>query len=610
MDAEIPSSAAASSSLPDDGSSPATIVDRDDDDATEVISNVAHHRSAATTAPATMSSAATAASSSGLFANLRKFFNPRATDIQQLLNKLQTQFKMLEFEHKKFMLSRTRSSKIGSSFIDIVTFVICSKALIPNRLFHFFFFSEGWDAPSQDATPAILDVDDILNDPKHPMNNPKLITEVHFVGRKATDPSIIDLTSLLMNHDTFGSITELWLNQNLISDDGASAIASYLQSPTCALVELWLGENQIGPVGTALISASLSNNSNTKLKCLGLYSNPIGNGGAMTLAQMLRKNHVLTTVDVHGCGRRGGSSSEVLEGYGCKVIKARDGTEYVARVVAPLTEEYEGLVTDQRLLDAIQTYAAFNRINPTREQIIRGFTDSKKPNSQVEAATKEGEGDEEKKQSMVAKFLSELGSQPASETLTDDEKQTWKDCEWDRLYVEIERARAAKLALANLLEIKDDTSTPQEERDGLLENDGVMEKRQQVEVSSHSLSTHFYFASVQSHTVCTYAFIYAKSRRDLDDEVVYTDSRSWRHVKMGITGSPKPTPRQSEATADSTTLNAEHESFAISGDSVDEVKNENPTHGAGESENDNTKLCSESNLELETTEENDQKSSS
>jgi len=290
---------------------------------------------------------------------------------------------------------------------------------------------------------------------------------------------------------------------------------------------------------------------------------------------------VLTTVDVHGCGRRGSSSSEVLEGYGCKVIKAKDGTEYVARVVAPLTEEYQGLVTDQRLLDAIQTYAAFNRINPTREQIIRGFTDSKKPNSQVEAATKEGEGDEEKKQSMVAKFLSELGSQPASETLTDDEKQTWKDCEWDRLYVEIERARAAKLALANLLEIKDDTSTPQEERDGLLENDGVMEKRQQVE-----------------------------SRRDLDDEVVYTDSRSWRHVKMGITGSPKPTPGQSEATADSTTVNAELESFAISGDSVDEVKNENPTHGSGESENDNTKLCSEPKVELETTEEDDQKSSS
>lgn len=366
--------------------------------------------------------------------------------------------------------------------------------MIPHRLFRFFFFSEGWDAPSpHNAASAILNDDDILNDPKHPINNPKLITEVHFVGRKATDPSIIDLTSLLMNYDTFGSITELWLNQNLISDDGASAIASYLQSPSCALVELWLGDNQIGPVGTALISASLSNNSNTKLKCLGLYSNPIGNGGAMTLAQMLRKNHLLTTVDVHGCGRRGSSSSEVLEGYGCKVIKAKDGTEYVAKVVAPLTEEDEGLVTDQRLLDAIQTYAAFNRINPTREQVIRGFTDAKKPSSLSDNATTEGKGEKEKKQSMATKFLSELGSQPANEYLTDDEKQTWKNCEWDRLYVEIERARAAKLALANLLEIKDDTSTPQKESDGLLENEGGMGERQENEVSSHSLSTHFYF---------------------------------------------------------------------------------------------------------------------
>jgi hypothetical protein len=57
-------------------------------------------------------------------------------------------------------------------------------------------------------------------------------------------------------------------------------------------------------------------------------------------------------------------------------------------------------------------------------------------------------------------------------------------------------------------------------------------------------------------------------------------------------------------------VNAELESFAISGDSVDEVKNENPTHGSGESENDNTKLCSEPKVELETTEEDDQKSSS
>jgi len=377
--------------------------------------------------------------------------------------------------------------------------------------------------------------DDVIKDPKHPMNNPKLISEVHFVGRNATDSSIIELATLLMNNDTYGSITELWLNNNLISDDGASALASYLQSPTCALIELWLGDNQIGPVGTALISAALE--SNTKLKCFGLYNNPIGNGGAMTLAQMLRKNHRLTTVDVHGCGRRG-SSTDVIEGYGCKVIKARDGKEYVARVVAHLTEEDEGIVTDQRLLDVIQTYAAFNRINPTREQVVRGFTDSKKPGSHDDVTTSEGnDSGEGKKHTIVSKFLSELGSRPANEILTDAEKQTWKDCEWDRLYVEIERARAAKVALAT--EIKADIIN---EREGLLVNYGGVGEKNDGEIHR------------------------------LDDEVVYTDSRSWRNVTMSITGTAEPTHRQSSnAPADSITVDVESESFTASGDSVDEA---------------------------------------
>ena len=402
-----------------------------------------------------------------------------------------------------------------------------------------------------------------MKDPKHPMNNPKLISEVHFVGRKATDSSIIELATLLMNNDTYGSITELWLNNNLISDDGASAIASYLQSPTCALVELWLGDNQIGPVGTALISAALE--SNTKLKCFGLYNNPIGNGGAMTLAQMLRKNHRLTTVDFHGCGRRG-SSSDVIEGYGCKVIKARDGTEYIARVVAP--KEDKGLVTDQRLLDAIQTYAAFNRINPTREQVVRSFTDSKKPGSHDDVTTSEGnDSGEGKKHTIVSKFLSELGSRPANETLTDAEKQTWKDCEWDRLYVEIERARAAKVALAT--EIKADIIN---EREGLLVNYGGVGEKNDDEVSSHcsGISCLFCLSTLILFDVCM-RFIFSKSHR-LDDEVVYTDSRSWRNVKMSITGTAEPTHRQSSnAPADSSTMDVESESLTISCDSVDEV---------------------------------------
>ena len=91
----------------------------DDDDATEVVSNVTHHHAGAGIAArggkvTATSSAATPAH--GLFANLRKFFNPRATDIHQLLVKLQTQFRLLDVDHKKYMLSITRSSKRESSF--------------------------------------------------------------------------------------------------------------------------------------------------------------------------------------------------------------------------------------------------------------------------------------------------------------------------------------------------------------------------------------------------------------------------------------------------------------------------------------------------------------
>ena len=342
-------------------------------------------------------------------------------------------------------------------------------------------YNVGWDDPN----PAKRHSKEDLNDPKHPLNNPNLISEVHFVGRKAIDSSIIDLSYLLMKHDYYGSIKELWLNNNLISDEGAEAIASFLQQPTCALTELWLGDNQIGPAGTTLISAALSNNSGTNLKCLGLYLNPIGNGGAMALCQMLRKNNTLTTLDVHGCGnRKGRGGQEVLEGYGCKVIKASDGTEYVARVVAPTSEEDEGLVTDQRLLDAIQTFVAFNRIDPTREQAVRGIMTSNK-------ISQDDTKKEQQVTNNVTKFLAELSSLPAHEKLSDEEKRKWKDCEWERLYVELERVRAARRALAARLEVSSeeanaDTHDNEDgnvdgEKEGLTENDG-MKKDEENEV--------------------------------------------------------------------------------------------------------------------------------
>lgn len=410
--------------------------------------------------------------------NLRGLFSPRATDIQQLLNKLQTQFRALDLDFYKYALQHDGSM---------------------------------WDEGMNNASKAGKNS---RSDPKHPLNNPKLLTELHFVGRQATNPAIVELTTLLTNYDKFGSITELWLNDNLISDDGAAAIASFLQLPTCALVELWLGNNQIGPSGTTLISASLSNNENSQLKCLGLYKNPIGNGGASTLAQMLRKNNMLSTLDIHACGRRS-NGHQVLEGYGCKVVVVSDGTEYVA------SGDEEGVVTDQRLLDAIQTFVALNRINPTREQAIRGMMASNKHIQGDVVDNKRDDTDGHNHQSNVSKFLSELCKQPANEYLTDKEKLEWKDCEWERLHVELERARAAKSALTNQLQISpkndgkvgEEEATVDEEEGGmerLVGRDGIVEKEEE--------------------NVMT---------RDLDDEVVRTDSRSWRDLKMGITGSTK-----------------------------------------------------------------------
>jgi hypothetical protein len=346
-----------------------------------------------------------------LGSRLRNLFSPRSTDMQLLLAKLDTQFQkldmLMEFEQQK-------DEYDGSGIKD-------------------------------------------RNDPTHPLNNSELLSDIHFVGRSAMDSSIVELSSFLTRRDMFGCITELWLNNNLISDDGASSIAALLQSPSCALVEVWLGDNRIGPVGTAEIAAALSTNERSRLKCLGLYKNPIENGGANCLAQMLRTNHTLSTVDVHGClFDEKKNSTVVVESYGCRVVTAPDGTEYVAKVVATNPEEKAGYVTDQRLIDAIKTFAAFNRIDPTREQAIRGLSSSNVNNqgafvgSKLNGSTK----NERQHHTIVSKFLSDLCNQPPNEKLTNDEKRKWKECEWERLYVEIERARAAARVMADRLQIK------------------------------------------------------------------------------------------------------------------------------------------------------------
>lgn len=259
-----------------------------------------------------------------------------------------------------------------------------------------------------------------------------------------------------MPNSFFSLRLQLWLSNNQICDSGAESLAQYLEMPRCPIQELWLGQNDIGPNGVALISAALSSNKRSRLKCLGLNQNPIENAGAGCLAQMLRKNHTLITVDVHGC-IFDTNASYVEEAYGCKVIKMSDGKEYVARVDTSTAEERGGYVTDQRLLDAIATFSAFNKINPTREQAISGLN---LRNRRAKAASSKAQQDsgftnanEEEEDTMITSFISQLRSLPLAEQLTDEERSRWKDCEWERLYVEIERARVARSRLADRLEI-------------------------------------------------------------------------------------------------------------------------------------------------------------
>jgi hypothetical protein len=274
----------------------------------------------------------------------------------------------------------------------------------------------------------------------------------------------------------FGAITELWLSNNLISDAGAESIAKYLELPRCPVVELWLGQNHIGPGGTALISAALSSNGKSRLKCLGLNQNPIENGGANCLAQMLRGNHTLVTVDLHGCmySQKSGREEDEVE-YGCKVIKS-DGNEYIAKIDPSTSEEKAGYVTDKRLLDSITTFSAFNKINPTREQAIRGLMlRNRRAKAGVKAAQDAEAGDNgkaSKHEALVSAFLSHLCTLPSTECLTDEEKKRWKDCEWERLYTEIERVRNARSALEQRLSIHDKEDEHSVEEDDEEENSG------------------------------------------------------------------------------------------------------------------------------------------
>ena len=86
-----------------------------------------------------------------------------------------------------------------------------------------------------------------------------------------------------------------------VSDEGAAALAGALRSPTCALVELHLNGNQISDVGAKQLAAALLANANaSSLTALSLDKNHITDAGAAALAGAVERGRTLRMLTLNG----------------------------------------------------------------------------------------------------------------------------------------------------------------------------------------------------------------------------------------------------------------------------------------------------------------------
>ena len=131
-----------------------------------------------------------------------------------------------------------------------------------------------------------------------------LLLAVRTVGRKCENDDVFP-----KGHFSTATIpancTELSLRSNKIGDDGATALAEVLKNNT-ALATLNLHGNKIGDDGATALAEALKNN-NTALATLSLSNNKIGNDGAIALAEALKTSTALTylALDRNMIGRRG-----------------------------------------------------------------------------------------------------------------------------------------------------------------------------------------------------------------------------------------------------------------------------------------------------------------
>ena len=91
---------------------------------------------------------------------------------------------------------------------------------------------------------------------------------------------------MMVNH----SLQQLIMSNNIIGDDGISAIAGALAIGNCKINELYVYECSITLTGASSLAASLS--SSHTIRGLGLWNNPITEEGALLILKSAVDNIV------------------------------------------------------------------------------------------------------------------------------------------------------------------------------------------------------------------------------------------------------------------------------------------------------------------------------
>ncbi len=95
-------------------------------------------------------------------------------------------------------------------------------------------------------------------------------------------------------------LDKLYLNENKIGVEGATALAEGIGSPKSALTTLWLSRNGLGDAGAVALANGLSKYKARRLQVLDLWENGITAKGGKSLAEALRTNGALVTLELRG----------------------------------------------------------------------------------------------------------------------------------------------------------------------------------------------------------------------------------------------------------------------------------------------------------------------